>query len=94
MEIINLADRRKSKEVPIQAEPDAEHQENIIDFLATTMKCVALDSNITEAVVFLKDPSTGGFMPGATSQAIMDELLGALGSPLKIQAMPEEGDEG
>jgi hypothetical protein len=93
MEIINLAERRKAKESQDKPPISAVDQENIIDFLATTIKCVALDGNITEAVVFLRDPATGQYMPGATSQEVMEALLQALESPHHIKAIPDIEDE-
>ena len=99
--IVNLADRRKVPEPEPQAvEPQVDTQyqyvekrKNLIDFLTTTLVHVNHTPTITEAVVFLKDPATGQFHPGATSQATMNELITALGSPIEIQAMPDGGED-
>jgi hypothetical protein len=98
--IVNLADRRKAQ-VPVQSEPPivalteaetrskyVEDRKNMLDFLTNTLVVCNQSPELTEAVVFLRTPD-GGFMPGATSQATMDELLAAMGSQVEIQAMPD-----
>jgi hypothetical protein len=97
-EVINLADRRAAQAAPIEALPLTESEarskyvearNNLLDFLTNTLVVCNQSPELTEAVVFLRTPD-GGFMPGATSQATMNELLVAMGSQVEIQAMPDE----
>jgi hypothetical protein len=97
--IINLSDRRKPPEVEaVEPQADAqykyvEQRKNLLDFLTTTQVHINHTPTITEAVIFLKDPATGQFQPGATSQLAMNELIAAMGSVVEIQAMPDGEDE-
>lgn len=102
-EVINLSERRAAQvaaqcETPALTDSEAraqyvEHRKNILDLLVNTQVVVNQQPTITEAVIFLKDPETNQFMPGATSQAIMDQLIAALGGETYVQAMPD-GEEG
>lgn len=96
-QIINLADRRVQKTFvePELTEMEArakyiEERKNLLDFLTTTLVVCNKQSELTEAIVFIRDPETGGFMPGATSQKVMDDLLAMLGVESSIRAIPEE----
>jgi hypothetical protein len=106
--VVSLADRRKAQ-VLVQSEPPiaaltielteaearskyVEDRKNILDFLTNTLVVCNQSPELTEAVIFLRTPD-GGFMPGATSQATMDELLAAMGSQVEIQAMPDGDDD-
>ena len=102
-EVINLADRRAAQ-VAAQSETPAvealpltesearskyvEARKNLIDFLTNTLVVCNQSPELTEAVIFLRTPD-GMFMPGATSQATMNELLVAMGAQVEIQAMPD-----
>ncbi len=97
-DVINLADRRAAQAPAIKALPltesearskYVEERKNLIDFLTNTLVVCNQQAELTEAVIFLRTPD-GGFMPGATSQATMDELLVAMGAQVEIQAMPDE----
>jgi hypothetical protein len=102
--IISLADRRKSQEVT-QCEDlqeltveeaqrkYVEMRKNVLDLLTLTQVVVNQTPTILEAVIFLKDPSTGVFTPGATSQKVMDQLVETMGGTVYISAMPEGEDE-
>lgn len=102
--IINLADRRAAQ-APAQSEPEVAtltdeevrakyvaDRKNLLDFMHTTLVVCNQQPTFTEAVIFIRDPETGGYMPGATSQETMDHLLKMLGSELAIQAMPDGDD--
>lgn len=105
--LINLSERREAKaQEAAQSEPAkpeltpeeakllyVEKRKNVLDFLTSTLVVANQRPSVLDAVVFLKDPETGHYMPGATSQATMDELLKLLGSEMEIKAMPEGGDE-
>lgn len=80
--------RREPEGDKISLEPVT--REVIIDFLSGALKYVCLADDITEAALFIKDPVTGNWMPGATSAASITELFKSFGVKVNVQETIEE----